>query len=322
LYSYDAFGNALGFDPSTALTEFLYSGEQFDSKINQQYLRQRYYDPSTGRFNRLDPFFGNLNDPLSLHKYAYANGDPIGMIDPSGLFGVAGVGISMSISSGMRASLSMASASFSFFAIRTFNLMFHLVHLIVAVDILSQIQRVGRPPTTAAEFLSDWVHGCGQQNVFFDNSTHFVQDMKNHSHVRSYREYAINQASQRVFGEVVDKWHSYAGFDGIPVAIRDALGINGAWESVPIVGSYNLKIKTSRNIQNNSVVLEYTIENTMGLESATRIPVLGYLNQNHWLINDWGLPQYLLNDTNEGPFRNKTMHLYWQEEVPLILIGN
>ncbi|MDR2642913.1 MAG: hypothetical protein LBC74_08970, partial [Planctomycetaceae bacterium] len=59
-YSFDAYGNALGFNPSQALTEFLYSGEQFDSKIGQQYLRARYYDPATGRFNRLDPFFGNL----------------------------------------------------------------------------------------------------------------------------------------------------------------------------------------------------------------------------------------------------------------------
>jgi RHS repeat-associated protein len=64
----------------------LYSGEQFDSKINQQYLRQRYYDPSTGRFNRLDPFFGNLNDPLSLHKYLYTHGDPVNGIDSNGMF--------------------------------------------------------------------------------------------------------------------------------------------------------------------------------------------------------------------------------------------
>jgi RHS repeat-associated protein len=84
LYSFDAYGNDLGFDVSQALTEFLYSGEQFDSKIGQQYLRQRYYDQVTGRFNRLDPFFGNLNDPLSLNKYSYVHNDPVTYIDPTG----------------------------------------------------------------------------------------------------------------------------------------------------------------------------------------------------------------------------------------------
>jgi RHS repeat-associated protein len=74
----------MGFEPSVALTEFLYSGEQFDSKIGQQYLRQRYYDPATGRFNGLDPFFGNLDDPQSLHKYLYTHADPVNGIDPNG----------------------------------------------------------------------------------------------------------------------------------------------------------------------------------------------------------------------------------------------
>ncbi|MDR2643267.1 MAG: RHS repeat-associated core domain-containing protein, partial [Planctomycetaceae bacterium] len=87
LYAFDAYGNAIGFDPSVALTEFLYSGEQFDSKIGQQYLRARYYDPATGRFNRLDPFFGNLSDPQSLHKYLYTHADPVNRIDPTGLYG-------------------------------------------------------------------------------------------------------------------------------------------------------------------------------------------------------------------------------------------
>jgi RHS repeat-associated protein len=97
LYAFDAYGNAIGFDPSTALTEFLYSGEQFDSKIGQQYLRQRYYDPVTGRFNRLDPFFGNLNDPQSLHKYLYCHADPITMIDLNGEFGMATVSMALAI---------------------------------------------------------------------------------------------------------------------------------------------------------------------------------------------------------------------------------
>jgi RHS repeat-associated protein len=86
VFAYDAYGNAIGFSTGEALTEFLYSGEQFDSKIGQQYLRQRYYDPATGRFNRLDPFFGNLSDPQSLHNYLYCHADPVNFVDPRGQF--------------------------------------------------------------------------------------------------------------------------------------------------------------------------------------------------------------------------------------------
>ncbi|MDY0170795.1 MAG: RHS repeat-associated core domain-containing protein, partial [Thermoguttaceae bacterium] len=61
-FHYTAYGEPLGFDPSTAATPFLYSGEQTDP-TGLQYLRARYYNPATGRFTRLDPFAGNLNDP-------------------------------------------------------------------------------------------------------------------------------------------------------------------------------------------------------------------------------------------------------------------
>ncbi|MDR3196659.1 MAG: RHS repeat-associated core domain-containing protein [Planctomycetaceae bacterium] len=104
LYAFDAYGNAIGFDPSVALTEFLYSGEQFDSKIGQQYLRARYYDPATGRFNRLDPFFGNLTDPQSFHKYLYTHADPVSNVDPSGK-SLAGVCISIAIGAGFGAGI-------------------------------------------------------------------------------------------------------------------------------------------------------------------------------------------------------------------------
>jgi RHS repeat-associated protein len=62
----------------------LHSGEQFDTGLQQYYLRARYYNPNNGRFNRLDPFAGNNFDPQSLHKYGYAHGDPINGSDPSG----------------------------------------------------------------------------------------------------------------------------------------------------------------------------------------------------------------------------------------------
>jgi RHS repeat-associated protein len=89
VYAYDAYGNHLttsGFTPATsASTSLLYSGEQTDKATALQYLRARYYDPRTGRFNRLDDYAGNSADPQSLHKYLYAHGDSVNRIDPSGL---------------------------------------------------------------------------------------------------------------------------------------------------------------------------------------------------------------------------------------------
>ncbi len=89
-YEYDAFGNALQTSGSTP-NVYLYRGEQYDPDLGLYYLRARYYNPLTGRFmsrDPLDPQLGDSNgiptDPAYLHKYLYANGDPINRLDPSG----------------------------------------------------------------------------------------------------------------------------------------------------------------------------------------------------------------------------------------------
>ena len=88
-YAYDAYGKMLGGNPGVtdgkqSATDLLYAGEQFDPGLQMEYLRARYYDQDNGRFNRLDPFEGNSEDPQSLHKYAYTHCDPVNGIDPSG----------------------------------------------------------------------------------------------------------------------------------------------------------------------------------------------------------------------------------------------
>ncbi|MFL9458191.1 RHS repeat-associated core domain-containing protein [Tolypothrix bouteillei VB521301_2] len=83
-YTYDAFGKLIGSSGSTD-NNYLFTGEQYDEDLEQYYLRQRYYDPNTGRFTRRDVYEGRLEEPLTLHKYLYANGNPVNLIDPSGL---------------------------------------------------------------------------------------------------------------------------------------------------------------------------------------------------------------------------------------------
>ena len=82
-YTFDAFGRMLASSGSTP-NAYLYTGEQLDPNVGFYYLRARYYDPQRGRFVAVDPEEGSIYDPMSLHRYLYANANPITFFDPSG----------------------------------------------------------------------------------------------------------------------------------------------------------------------------------------------------------------------------------------------
>lgn len=82
--------------PVTALqTSMLYNGEAFSATTGLYNMRARWYDPSQGRFERLDPFSGSQNNPQSFHKYAFVHSDPIQNIDPTGEFSTISVTMTM-----------------------------------------------------------------------------------------------------------------------------------------------------------------------------------------------------------------------------------
>jgi RHS repeat-associated protein len=82
-YVYDAFGIQTN-NTGTTANHYLYTGEQYDPNIGLYYLRARYYHQETGRFMTRDPVSGNPFEPISLHKYLYANANPVMFKDPCG----------------------------------------------------------------------------------------------------------------------------------------------------------------------------------------------------------------------------------------------
>ena len=82
-YDYDAFGQLLHSSGQNS-NNYLFAGEQYDPDLSLYYLRARYYAPQTGRFWTMDKHEGNPFNPLTLHKYVYAQNDPINNSDPSG----------------------------------------------------------------------------------------------------------------------------------------------------------------------------------------------------------------------------------------------
>ena len=70
----------------------MYTGECYDEESGLYYLRARYMNPSTGTFTGMDSYAGNISDPDTLHKYLYANGNPVKYVDPSGNMATIGEG--------------------------------------------------------------------------------------------------------------------------------------------------------------------------------------------------------------------------------------
>jgi RHS repeat-associated protein len=95
-YNYKAFGELLN-SSGTTNNKYLFAGEQFDSTLNDYYLRARFYDPDSGRFTRRDSYEGSISNPLSLHRYAYTHNNPVNNIDPNGLFTLGDVSAANSI---------------------------------------------------------------------------------------------------------------------------------------------------------------------------------------------------------------------------------
>jgi RHS repeat-associated protein len=64
-------------------TSYSYTGEMSDG-TGLVFLRARYYDPATGRLVNKDTWGGDYNNPITLAKWLYANGNPVNNLDPIG----------------------------------------------------------------------------------------------------------------------------------------------------------------------------------------------------------------------------------------------
>ncbi|WP_193214050.1 PKD domain-containing protein [Luteolibacter marinus] len=113
-YTYDAYGSLIAhqlLDPASGefvlqdlasfslLTEnrYLFTGEQWDPDLRMYFLRARYLNPSTGRFQTQDAYEGRSGEPLTLHKYLYVHANPVAFTDPTGHMTLSELGASIRI---------------------------------------------------------------------------------------------------------------------------------------------------------------------------------------------------------------------------------
>ncbi|MBN1580555.1 MAG: RHS repeat-associated core domain-containing protein [Anaerolineae bacterium] len=70
----------------TSAADYGYTGQRNGASFDMLFLRARWYDVQTGRFVSQDPWSGSIQQPDTLHKYAYVMNSPANSVDPTGLF--------------------------------------------------------------------------------------------------------------------------------------------------------------------------------------------------------------------------------------------
>jgi RHS repeat-associated protein len=85
---YDTFGNIKSISNPLLIQPYTYTGREFDIESGFYYMRNRYYDPKTGRFTTKDPIGFNGGD---VNLFRYVGNNPVNDTDPYGLIGIDSV---------------------------------------------------------------------------------------------------------------------------------------------------------------------------------------------------------------------------------------
>jgi len=83
-FDYLPFGER--WSPGTTVEKLGFAGKDFDQETGLNYFGARYHASINGRFTTVDPVQGQLTDPQSLNRYAYAKNNPLRFVDPTGLY--------------------------------------------------------------------------------------------------------------------------------------------------------------------------------------------------------------------------------------------
>ncbi len=171
-FQYDAFGGAVGFALNTAGTTVLFGGDALYDPASGLYLHGDGTRARDGfRFVQADDLGnGTSNDPITLHKYLYANANPTNGWDPSGhefeLGGLLGVAIT-----GLQLDFGAALTPFSIG--RKFGLVHESTPSIFGSQVDSFFNTVSENLAVFGGFAQGFVEGAAQG---FFNVVNGIQD--------------------------------------------------------------------------------------------------------------------------------------------------
>lgn len=174
---------------------------------------------------------------------------------------------------------------------------------------------IGANTMTPFDVGVEWLTGNGPRHRDFFAGDTFTEMIKSHDHVRLTEDIIARKMAS---GEKLSDHHYYSlgGIQGVGKYLKDystllTFGKTGNL-AVTYLGSYDLKFTlTNVDVKNRTVMVNFRVENSSTLQSATRPPVIGYTDP--WKKGPGKWINTIIPKT--GPMSETTQTIQWSQAV-------
>ncbi len=157
----------------------------------------------------------------------------------------------------------------------------------------------------------EWLTGTGPRHRNFTNGDVFTEMLRQHDHVLATKASIPGMiANGKMRGNAP---YSLSGVQGVGKYVKDysTLATGGLTGNLAVtyLGSYNLGWQVTA-VNGNSATVQFLVNNSSTIQSATRPPVLGYYS---WWQNSVG--SWINSSFSSGPMSPTTQTFRWTETV-------
>jgi hypothetical protein len=157
----------------------------------------------------------------------------------------------------------------------------------------------------------EWLTGTGPRHRDFTNGDVFTEMLRQHEHVLATKASIPGMiANGTMTGNAP---YSLSGVQGVGKYVKDysTLATGGLTGNLAVtyLGSYNLQWEVTA-VNGNSATVQFLVNNSSTIQSATRPPVIGYYS---WWQNSVGA--WINSSFSSGPMSPTTQTFRWTETV-------
>ncbi|MFV0290431.1 MAG: RHS repeat-associated core domain-containing protein [Mangrovibacterium sp.] len=274
-------------------TPFLFNGKELDEETGLYYYGARYYNPRVSLWYGVDPMF----DKYPAHSpYCYTMNNPVMLVDPTGMeadwVGTNNVNgtTSWKWDDNIKSADQAKAAGYDDYRAPDSIIDNAKIGGASGTDGKTSV-RLGQnakdvsftwPNKTVTPFQvgTEWLSGEGPRSRDFTNGDVFTEMLRQHSHVENTRNSIIDNVANG--GDLSgNNPYKLGGVQGVGLYLKDYStlltgGLTGNL-AVTYLGSYNLKWTATPNTESGTISVAFSVYNTSTMQSASRPPVLGYL---------------------------------------------